>query len=215
MDTFELKWSLQKLVKSKAYRDAGEIPQMWNDQHITWRLVKEKNADQSIEDFLLEFESLKKNAYEDIRLRIQFVINGKYLEKTIKYSYPNHPYDLFLEGYPQVFEFVELKQAYEWGVFLMKKLRGEEIITNEETNIYEEKPSDPTQLYCCGFCGWDRICGTWQVNIARKNDLIVWNWGAYQWNIPPFYFEASQYLNALHEYGVYLEKKLQLSRTHL
>ncbi|OJJ14822.1 hypothetical protein BKI52_40395 [marine bacterium AO1-C] len=220
MDTFGIRWSIQKLTYSKAYKNADSPNDLWNDQHVKWRIIKEKPKDQSIEDFVLEMESMKTQSTEDIRLRIQFVINDRYLEQMIKYASYQGKFDLFFQGYFQVFEFVESYRKYDWGLFLCEKLLG---LPNTPQNIEwlrwdyaSDKPfpakAQDVQLYCCGACGWDRLCGSWDVNVFCDQNFIFWKWSyEKEWSIPSFQFDKHQYESAFVEYQAYLHKKLRQS----
>ncbi len=219
MDVFELRWSIQKLVPSRAYQKAGAPNEMWTNEHIKWRLIKEREHSQSIEDFKLEFQELKKGSHEDIRLRIQFVINNRYLDQSIKYTCYRGEYDLFFNGYFGSFEFVEQNEKYEWGLFLIKRLLGEQFILEDIRWIsdpyyknaqYKDEQENGVQLYCCGACGYDRLCGTWQVNVSRKGNTLGWDWGKDQdWKLSEFCFDVHQYQQSLAEYKAYLERKVK------
>lgn len=209
MDTFEIRWSIQKLVRSKAFKAAGEPNEMWNDTHIKWRLIKEKGQSQSIAAFLTEFRTLQYNSQQDIRLRIQFVINGMFLEKMIQHNCYKGSFDLFLEGYISVLEFAESYQQYEQSLFFIQLLLGRHALLKHHNLFDLDNKETNTPLYSCGCCGWDRHCGSWETNISHRNQVIVWKWSyTEEWFLPTFYFEKSQYEATLLEYKTYLEQKL-------
>lgn len=67
MDVFELRWSIQKLVPSKAYLQAGRPNDMFTDQHLKWHLIKEKGPNQTIQSFIAEVQEMEKATSEDIK----------------------------------------------------------------------------------------------------------------------------------------------------
>lgn len=153
------------------------------------------------------------------------MINGKLLDQSIKYTCYNGEFDLFFTGYFNSFEFVELNQEYHWGLFLIKRLLGEVFTLTDMKNggfksdeeQYQEELKNGVQLYCCAHCGYDRDCATWQVNVTRKGNTIVWDWGMYtDWKLTSYSFNAQQYDEALVEYKEYLERQAcQLDNTSL
>ncbi|MDJ1498399.1 hypothetical protein QNI19_36025 [Cytophagaceae bacterium DM2B3-1] len=222
MDTFRLRFSIQKLVPSKAYLQAGKPHDMWTSQYIKWRFVKEKDANQSIESFLEELTELKKDTKHDFMLRIEYIINGKYLDQMIKYSDSKCLYDLFFSGKFNSFEFVELQKAYNWGLFLIKRFMGEPLIIEDVYQLYYphiqkepfpenervrkvflEEQECGVQIYCCGACA-DRLCGSWDIDIIRRGNTIMWDLGY----LGKFYFDLDSYQQELMEYKSYLERKV-------
>ncbi|MDJ1473714.1 hypothetical protein [Xanthocytophaga flava] len=219
MDTFRLRFSIQKLVPSKAYLQAGKPHDMWTSQYIKWRFVKEKDANQSIESFLEELTELKKDTKHDFRLRIEYIINGKYLDQVIKHRNKENKYDLFFEGLFSSFEFIELYKSYNWGLFLLKRFMGEPLIIEDVYQLYyphiQKEPFPENERVRewfmeeqeCGvqiFCYGDRIYGSWDVDITRRGNTIIWDHP----DLGKFYFDAQLYEQSLAEYKAYLERKV-------
>lgn len=222
MDTFQLHWSIQKLVASKAYKEAGGPNEMWCNKHLKWHLIKVKEDRQSIEDFLAEFREMKTYALADVRLRIEYLVNGRYLDKVIKYSDPDGGFDLFFRGLFNSIEFVEVNRAHQWGWFLMKRFLGEEFTENDiiwldhpysKRKQFEEDQENGVQLYCCGACG-DRKCGGWDMTVYKRDNTIVWDSGVYtEGKLINYYFDLAQYQQAFAEYKSYLERKVNSNKS--
>jgi hypothetical protein len=217
MDVFKLKWSIQKLVPSKEFLKAGEPVEMWTEKHIKWHFVKEKGANQTIEDLLLEIEELRKSTGEDMRLRIEFMINGRSFDQVWKYQVYKGTFDLFFKGYFSSFEFIEAKKAYKWGLFMINRFLGETFSLEDITWIndlhfkklqFKEEQESGVQIFCCGQCG-DRNCGSWDAHITKKGNTIVWDWGQYIEKPLPFYFEFQQYQQEFEEYRQYLLRRIE------
>ncbi|EAY26981.1 hypothetical protein [Microscilla marina] len=227
MDTFELEWSVQKLTYSKAYAEAGQAGKnkLWCNEHVKFRLIKKKAPDQTLECFISEVKYLKKNVVEDIRLRVRFVINGRYLDKMICFQDKQEQYYLFLEGHVSVPEFVAHNQAYDWANFFIKKFLGKPFSVNDmywfdncdeawAKNQYQEELARGVQLYCCPICG-DRDCGNFEVKIHHQGNKIVWDWSAYQswWKLPlNFYFDKNSYIKVFAEYKAYIEQQIKIQK---
>lgn len=219
MDTFQIKYSIQKYSYSQAYKHAVDKDSLWTDEHVKLRLIHEKPRTQTLDSFMEQYQLLKTQDSENIQLRIQFVINDQLLDKMIKHRVNSSKRDLFLSGTPHVFEYVEEHKLYNWGLFLIKRFRGESFTFQDmdvkDEALYQEELQNDTQIYCCGHCA-DRKCpGGFEVKIIRKPNDIVWDWTTYRnwknvvWSIPNFCFDKNQYEAEFAEYQLYLVNQLK------